>query len=158
MMNDTLLSAISRSKDRAWLSRCRDFNLSNGRKDVAVAVDHRLRELEFTASLEKRDNAHTVEDRVMESLRIYRALLKLKHGRNQAAGYSEREIRQYGHREALIRTIRRGKRTDGLRLLAAHGRLDCAYEQIAIDHAHEMPEDVVEKARQLLAEQLNSEN
>jgi hypothetical protein len=55
-------------------------------------------------------------------------------------------------REALIRTIRRGKKTDGLKLLAEHDRLDCAYEQIAIDHADEIPEDVVERARQTLAE------
>lgn len=52
----------------------------------------------------------------------------------------------------MIRTIRRGKKTDGLKLLAEHHRLDCAYEQIAIDHAHDMPDDVVEKARQTLAE------
>ena len=87
-----------------------------------------------------------------ESLRVYRELLKHKHGRNQAAGYTEREIRQYGPRDALIRTIRRGKKTDGLKLLAANDRLDCAYEQIAIDHADEMPEDVVERARQTLTE------
>lgn len=92
-----------------------------------------------------------MESRVQESVRIYRELLKHKHGRNQAAGYTEREIRQYGHREALIRTIRRGKKTDGLKLLAAHQRLDCAYEKIAIDHAHEMPEDVIARARLLLA-------
>jgi len=83
---------------------------------------------------------------------VYRELLKYKHGRNQAAGYTEREIRKYGPREALIRTIRRGKQTDGLKLLAQHGRLDCAYEQIAIDHAHELPEDVVARARQTLAQ------
>ena len=37
-----------------------------------------------------------------------------------------------GPREALIRTIRRGKKTDGLKLLAEHDRLDCSYEQIAV--------------------------
>jgi hypothetical protein len=89
---------------------------------------------------------------VFESVRVYRELFKHKHGRRQAAGYTEREIRQYGPREALIRTIRRGKKTDGLKLLAEHDRLDCAYEQIAIDHAHEMPEDVVQRARETLAE------
>lgn len=156
-MNDSLLSVIAHSKDRAWLIRCRDYNLGEGRKDVATAVDKRLKELEFDASIKTRGNAKTVEDRVKESLRVYRALLRLKHGRNQAAGYSEREIKQYGHREALIRTIRRGKATDGLKLLAAHNRLDCAYEQIAIDHADEMPADVVEKAKQLLDGQSKSE-
>ncbi len=156
-MSNSLLSAIAQSKDRAWLIRCRDYNLGEGRKDVVTAVDKRLQELEFDASIKTRGNAKTVEDRVKESLRVYRALLRLKHGRNQAAGYSEREIKQCGHREALIRTIRRGKATDGLKLLAAHDRLDCAYEQIAIDHADEMPADVVEKARWLLGEQSKGE-
>jgi hypothetical protein len=65
---------------------------------------------------------------------------------------SEKSGSMAGPRDALIRTIRRGKNTDGLKLLAANDRLDCAYEQIAIDHADEMPEDVVERARQTVAE------
>ena len=93
-----------------------------------------------------------MEKRVLESVRVYRELLRHKHGRNQAAGYTERKIKQYGPRDALIRTIRRGKKTDGLKLLAQHDRLDCAYEQIAIDHAHDLPEDVVTRARQNLAD------
>ena len=132
-MNDGLLSAIASSVDRAWLKQCRDFNLRNGNKDVAAAVERRLRELDLGAALNIRADAHSVEERVEESVRVYRALLKLKHGRNQAAGYTEREIRDHGPREALIRTIRRGKQTDGLKLLAQHDRLDCAYEQIAVD-------------------------
>jgi hypothetical protein len=37
-------------------------------------------------------------------------------------------------------------------MLAEHKRLDCAYEQIAIDYAGELPDDVVKRARQTLAE------
>ena len=87
-MTDMLLSAIAQSKDRTWLTRCGDYNLREGRNDVATAVDQRLRQLEFDASIKARVDAKTVEDRVKELLRVYRALLKLKHGRNQAAGYS----------------------------------------------------------------------
>jgi hypothetical protein len=151
-MNNNLLNAIARSSDRAWLEQCRDHNAKLGKQSVVEAAKQRLRDLDLHDALSVRPNAHSVEDRVIESVRVYRELLKHKHGRNQAAGYTEREIRQYGPREALIRTIRRGKKTDGLRLLAAHARLDCAYEQIAIDYAQEMPEDVVERARQTLAE------
>jgi hypothetical protein len=43
-----------------------------------------------------------------------------------------------------------------LKLLAANDRLDCAYEQIAIDHADEIPEDVVARARQTMAEYRNT--
>lgn len=40
----------------------------------------------------------------------------------------------------------------GLELLAKHDRLDCSYEQIAIDFAvsENLPEDVVEEAHRTL--------
>ena len=41
-MTDMLLSAIAQSKDRTWLTRCGDYNLREGRNDVATAVDQRL--------------------------------------------------------------------------------------------------------------------
>jgi hypothetical protein len=151
-MTESLLAAITKSSDRRWLKRCGDHNVGLGRKAVVTAVERRLRDLDLQDALKLRPEAHTVEERVLESVRVYRELLKHKHGRNQAAGYTEREIKRYGPREALIRTIRRGKKTDGLKLLAEHDRLDCAYEQIAIDHAHELPEEVVELARQTLAD------
>jgi hypothetical protein len=152
VVSDSLLTAISRSSDSEWLKRCRDHNAKLGKDEIAVAATQRLRDLELHDALRVRADANTVEERVLESVRVYRELLKHKHGRNQAAGYTEREIKKYGPREALIRTIRRGKKTDGLKLLAAHDRLDCAYEQIAIDFAHELPEDVVARAGATLAE------
>lgn len=151
-MNDKLLFAMENSTDVAWLEQCRNHNRKLGNKAVVEAAEERLRDLHLQNALRIKPEAHSVEERVFESVRVYRELLKHKHGRNQAAGYTEREIRQYGPREALIRTIRRGKQTDGLKALADHDRLDCAYEQIAIDHAHELPEDVVTRARQTLAE------
>jgi len=66
--------------------------------------------LDLRDALKVKSEAHSVEDRVLESLRVYRQVLKHKHGRNQAAGYTEREIKKYGPREAMIRTIRRGIR------------------------------------------------
>ena len=149
-MTKSLLDAIAKSRDRKWLIDCRAHNLKLGKKEVVAAVDQRVRDLNLDEALRRRTDANSVEERVRESVRVYRELLRHKHGRGQAAGYTEREIRDYGEREALIRTIRRGKKTDGLRLLAQHDRLDCAYEQIALDHADELPEDVVERARQTL--------
>ena len=151
-MDPNLFSAITTSVDRIWLKRCRDHNANLGNEDVVAAVGTRLRDLDLRDALKVKSEAHSVEDRVLESLRVYRQVLKHKHGRNQAAGYTEREIKKYGPREAMIRTIRRGNKTEGLKLLAEHGRLDCAYEQIAIDHAHELPADVVERAQQTLTE------
>ncbi len=152
VMSDHLLEVIAGSSDRAWLEKCRDHNAKLEKKNVVEAVSRRLRDLDLQDALRVKPDAHSVEERVLEGVRVYRELLKHKHGRDQAAGYTEREIRNYGPREALIRTIRRGKKTDGLKMLAEHDRLDCAYEQIAIDYAQEMPEDVVERARQTLAE------
>jgi hypothetical protein len=149
---DHLPSVIARSLDRAWLEQCRDHNKKLERREIVEAAQQRLRYLDLHDALRLKPDANTVEQRVIESVRVYRALLKHKHGRNQAAGYTEREIRKYGPREALIRTIRRGKKTEGLLRLAEHDRLDCAYEQIAIDFATEMPEDVVTRAKQTLAE------
>jgi hypothetical protein len=151
-MSDNLIAAIAKSADHAWLRKCRDHNARLGKRDVVQAAESRLRDLDLHHALAVRPEASTVESRVIESVRVYRQLLKHKHGRNEAAGYTQREIKQYGPREALIRTIRRGKKTDGLKLLAEHNRLDCAYEQIALDRAHELPDDVVERARQILAE------
>ncbi len=155
-MSEQLLDAIAKSVDRKWLTNCRAHNLTLGNKHVVAAIDTRVRDLDLHQALEERAAANTVEDRVRESVRVYRGLLRHKHGRNQPAGYTEREIRQYGEREALIRTIRRGKKTDGLKLLAQHDRLDCAYEQIALDHADELPEDVVALARQIITDLKNS--
>ena|SRR5438105_1426129 len=149
-MTDELLAAISKSSDRKWLIDCRAHNAKLGRKDVVAAADQRLRDLTLIAALKARSSADSIATRVQESVRVYRELLRHKHGRNQAAGYTEREIRNYGEKEALIRTIRRAKKTDGLKLLAKHDRLDCAYEQIAIDHANELPDDVVEQAKRTL--------
>src|SRR4051794_11212007 len=119
-MDDKLLLAIANSTDVVWLERCRDHNRKLGNKKVVQAAEFRLRDLHLESALKIKPEAHSVQDRVFESVRVYRELLKHKHGRNQAAGYTEREIRQYGPREALIRTIRRGKQTDGLNTLAEH--------------------------------------
>ncbi len=146
-----LLNAISTSSDLAWLKSCHSHNENLGRKTVVAAAEQRIRDLELQEALRVRPVTHSLEERVCESVRVYRELLKHKHGRNQAAGYTEREIKQHGPREALIRTIRRGKKTDGLALLAEHGRLDASYEQIAIDHAADLPEDVVVLAGENLA-------
>jgi hypothetical protein len=121
------------------------------RRDIVEVVNRRLREVQLHDALGARPVTNSVEERVFESIRVYRALLKHKHGRNQPAGYTEREISRYGPPRGSIRTIRRGKQTAGLKLLAVHDRLDCAYEQIAIDYADEMPKDVVSRVRQLLA-------
>ena len=152
-MSETLITEIAKSHDQSWLERCRDHNIRLGRKQVVDAVKARLRDLELEGALRLRpDESETIEHRVFEAVRVYRALLRHKHGYNQSASYTERAIKRYGAKEAVIRTVRKGKVTEGLRLLKKYGRLDCAYEQIVLDFPTEFPEDVVEKATTLLAE------
>lgn len=145
-----VLGAIAQSSDIEWLKRCADHNIKSGNLKVAEAANQRLRDVELANALKFVQGTDTLEERIMESLRVYRALLKHKHGRNQAAGYTERDIKKLGPKDALIKTIRSGKKTEGLKNLKNHGRLDCSYEQIAIDFASELPDDVVDQARKTL--------
>ncbi len=147
-----VLDAIMRSSDTRWLKQCADHNAKLGNIEVAETARQRIRDVELAKALKVVQGANTLEGRVMESLRVYRELLKHKHGRNQAAGYTERDIRNLGPKGAFIKTIRSGRKTDGLKSLKDQGRLDCSYEQIAIDFATELPEDVVNQARNTLLE------
>ncbi|MFZ5675690.1 MAG: hypothetical protein ACOZAM_22255 [Pseudomonadota bacterium] len=146
-----LLSAIAGSSDQAWLMRCRDHNSKLGNQNIVEAVKRRLLDLGLEEALKKRPHGASFEERMDEALRVYEECLKHKHGRKQAAGYTRRSIRDHGYREALIRTVRK-KESAGLALLAKHERLDCSYEQIAIDFAasEDLPEDVVKQALRTL--------
>jgi hypothetical protein len=148
---NSTLAAIETSQDRQWLQQYRDSNARLGHDEIVAACEKRLRGLDLREVVRIEHEAHTIDERVMETMRVYRALLMHEHGHSVAAGYSERDVQNYGPREALIRTIRRRTQTDAMALLSGHNRLDCTYEQIAIDHASELPEDVVGIARQTLA-------
>ncbi len=151
-----VLAAIEKSSDTKWLEQCREYNANIGRQNVAAAAKQRILDVNLSKALRVMLGEKTLEGRIAESLRVYREILKHKHGRNQAAGYTEREIRDYGPKQALIRTIRRGKKTEGLKTLQFHERLDCSYEQIAIDFATELPDDVVDQAKATLAQLASS--
>lgn len=150
--NISVLRAIAGSSDTGWLKQCRDHNAKLGNLEVVEAAKSRIRDVELAKALKVVQGANTLEGRIMESLRVYREVLKHKHGRNQAAGYTERDIRKLGPKDALIKTIRGGKKTGGFENLRARDRLDCSYEQIAIDFADELPVDVVDQARKTLIE------
>jgi len=152
-MNDQqqLLDRISQSSEPDWLVTCRDHNAKLGRRHIADAAHRRLLDVEFREAISLKPNASDFEARIEEAVRVYEECLKVKHGRKQAAAYTRRSIRDHGYREALIRTVRK-KQSAGLELLAAHDRLDCSYEQIALDFAksENLPEDVIEQAGRTL--------
>jgi len=50
-MTDQLISTIARSRDLAWLKRCRELNRNNGELDVVAAVEGRIRDLNLQAAL-----------------------------------------------------------------------------------------------------------
>lgn len=156
MKEPPIYGAIRRSSEVHWLRQCRDANKD---KDQGIfdAAGARLRDVEMAAALGLRLGGDTIESRVAESVRVYRIFLQAKHGRRQAAGYTERDIQMLGAREAVIKTVRSGRVTDGLRALQTVGRLDCSYEQIAIDFAADMPHEIVEQARATLAGLVASE-
>ncbi len=150
MSERPIFAAIRRSSELQWLRQCRD---TNKEKNPAIfeAADARVREVEMAAALGLRLGGATIDSRVAEAVRVYRIFLRAKHGRTQAAGYTERDIKKLGALQAVIKTVHSGKVTEGLRALQACGRLDCSYEQIAIDFAADMPEGVAEQARATLA-------
>jgi hypothetical protein len=150
--NSGVLKAIARSSDMGWLKQCCDHNAKLGNLQVVEAAKHRIRDVELAKALKVAQGASTLEGRIIESLRVYREVFKHKYGRNQPTGHTERDIRDLGPKDALINTIRGRKKTDGLKNLRDRGRLDCSYEQIAIDFAGELPEDVVDQARKALIE------
>src|SRR5260370_16347180 len=88
VMSDHLLEVIAGSSDRAWLEKCRDHNAKLEKKNVVEAVSRRLRDLDLQDALRVKPDAHSVEERVLEGVRVYRELLKHKHARDQAAEYT----------------------------------------------------------------------
>ncbi len=142
-----LLSRIAKSGDREWLKVCSIHNEGLGFGEVVEAVKQRLRDLDLQDAMCTRPTAGSLEARVMEALRIYEAVPLHKHGQRRLAGYTRKSLKNHGARESLIKIIRRGKETAGLQRLKQYDRVDCAYEQIALDFADGLPPDVVKKAR-----------
>ncbi len=151
MQDNPVFRAIENSSEIYWLRICRDTNKDRN-PAVAEAAAKRLVEVEVAAALKQHLGGDTIESRVAESIRVYREYLKLKHGRTQAAGYAERDIKKLGAKDCVIKTVKSAKAIDGLKALLECGRLDCSYEQIAIDFADAMPAEVVAQAHKSLSE------
>lgn len=146
-----LLETVKASNDVTWLKGCLEHNRKIGNDAVAAAVTARMRDIELRNALNVKGGDGTLEGRVLESLRVYREILRHKHGKKLAAGYTERAIRNHGPKGALIVSLQSKKPTEGLLRLAEYDRLDCSYEQIAIDFANELPPEIVEQAKRNLA-------
>ena len=78
-----VLRAIEQSSDLVWLRQCHDHNAKLGNLEIAEAASQRIRDLELEKALKVVHSANTLEGRIMESLRVYREVLKHKHGLGQ---------------------------------------------------------------------------
>jgi hypothetical protein len=154
-MSEPILLAIARSRDSGWLKQALDFNKQKGNKAVVDAASARLRDLAFEAALRRQSAATDLASRVEEALRVYEALLSHRAGAPRRAGYTRRARTARGPIGMVAHIVMSGRATEGLGVLAEYERLDCSFEQIAIDCADELPsesrEEIVAKAKKMLA-------
>jgi hypothetical protein len=149
------IANIRRSNDLAWLQQFRLRMAEIGDHEVLAAIDERLaelREVRFHARIGVARPDMTLVERVHESVRVYEEFLARKHsGRRVRAARTRDMIRRWGEKEAVRRTVANMHSSNGLELLAEHGRLDCAYEQIVLDFSTEFDPGLARKARANLA-------
>jgi hypothetical protein len=147
----TATAAISKSSDKSWLREFRDRMVAAGESDVVDVLNHRLaglNEIAFRVAVGKPIQGQSLVERVRESVRIYEEFLARKHGgRRIRAARTNAMIKRWGEKEALRRTVTNLNMSTGLELLAKYGRLDCAYEQIILDFAHEFDQRLITKAK-----------
>jgi hypothetical protein len=149
------IASIMKSTDTAWLLTFRSNMVEAGASDIVAAIDERFRELNAGALQERIGQPiadMTLVDRVREAVRVYEEFLRHKHGGKRVrAARTNEMIRRWGEKEAVRRTVANLDMSNGLDLLARHGRLDCAYEQIILDFPAEFEPELIAKAKANLA-------
>ncbi len=90
------------------------------------------RENRYRLAIRTREGTGDFEGRVAEAIRVVEALYSQKNGKATRASRTRQSIARHGAVEALRRVIAK-RDSPGLRILAEHDRLDCAFEQIALD-------------------------
>ncbi|CAH0247736.1 hypothetical protein [Roseomonas sp. CECT 9278] len=149
------IASIMKSTDKGWLRQFRANMVVAGASDIVAAIDERFRELDAHVLRERIGQPiadMTLIERVREAARVYEEFLRHKHGGKRIrAARTNDMINRWGEKEAVRRTVAKLDRSDGLDLLALHGRLDCAYERIILDFPAEFDADVIAKARANLA-------
>ena len=145
---------IMKSQDKEWLQGFRANVATGGAKDILNAIDQRLAELgvaKLRRTIGKPLVHSSLAQRIHEAVRVYEeCLAHQQDGRRVGASRNRSMIKKWGEKEAVQRTVVNMKMSNGLELLAEHGRLDCAYEQIVIDFPDEFEPDVISKARENL--------
>jgi hypothetical protein len=148
------IASIKKSTDKQWLQGFRLRMVAEDVSEIVIAIDERLRELGQVGLREAIGGPIadlTLVERVREAVRVYEQFLAYKHGKRVPAGRTRQMIKKWGEIEAVRRTVRNLSMSNGLELLAQYGRLDCAYEQIIIDHPTEFEPSLIAKAKKNLA-------
>lgn len=114
---DSIIQPARKAADLGQMQDLKDLERINR---VRITVGNRQGPLDF-------------EGRVAEALRVMEELLYFKNGRRLQAGYTRRSLEKNGPVETIKRIIAK-KDLAGLRMLADRDRLDCAFEQIALDY------------------------
>jgi hypothetical protein len=145
------IASINASKDEVWLRGFRARMIAVGESEIVAAIDNRLAELDemrFRSGIGTRPTVGlTLAERVRESVRVVEAFLARKYGKNIRVSRTNTLIKRWGEKEAVRRTVATHDMSTGLELLAKYDRLDCSYEQIILDFAHEFDEALMAKAR-----------
>ncbi len=146
---------IMKSQDAGWLLAFREHMATAGASQIVAAIDARLGQLGDQAlhvAIGKPLVDLTLKERVHEAVRVYEEFLAHKHGGKRVpASRTKPMITRWGEKEAVRRTVTNLKKSNGLDLLAKHGRVDCAYEQIILDFPDEFDAKVIAKAKENLA-------
>ena len=147
------LDVVARLAGRAAKKVELDDLIKAARREATPGQVSPLKDIEqrnrFRLAIVTKEGLADFEGRVAEALRVLEASLSLKNNRRQAAGYTRRSLRDNGPVEALRKVIAKRDST-GLRTLAEYGRLDCSFEQIALDFPEHFNPETLAIARETL--------
>jgi hypothetical protein len=90
------------------------------------------RENRFRLAICRHEGTPDFDGRVQEAIRVVEALYSIRNGKPSFASRTKQSFKRHGTVEALRRVIAK-KDSPGLRILVENDRLDCAFEQIALD-------------------------
>jgi hypothetical protein len=145
------IASAKRMTKRSDLLHFREKMVAAGSLQVVEAVDQRLDQLaaqDLHRSIGTRPSNLSVAQRVMEAVRVLEEVRAYKNdGKRRPATRTRRMIAARGEIGAVRQTVMTHTTSSGLEELAAHGRLDCAFEQIILDFPEAFDEAAVAKAQ-----------
>ena len=127
------LKVIARLAQKATKVGELEITIATARRGAAPGQLAELKLIErqnyYRLAITRHEGTADFEGRVQEALRVVEALYSIKNGEPTRAGRTRQSLARHGTGRRII-----AKRdSPGLRVLAENGRLDCAFEQIALD-------------------------